>query len=99
MRRVRAAIGREIGIDPFLFERQVSRQFIDGMKILRLTRWDALDADATAAWKGSAFDDVRDRSDIDVQILDSASHSFADADSRVWLCGRIEGALQAEFGA
>jgi exosortase A-associated hydrolase 1 len=52
-----------------------------------------------AAWKSSAFDDARDRSDVDVQTLDSASHSFADADSRVWLCGRIEGALQAEFGA
>ena len=42
-----------------------------------------------AAWKGSAFDDVRDRSDIDVQILDSASHSFADAGSRAWLREQI----------
>ena len=46
-----------------------------------------------AAWKGSAFDDVRDRSNIDMQTLDSASHSFADADSKVWLRGQIEKAL------
>ncbi|HMT40265.1 MAG TPA: hydrolase 1, exosortase A system-associated [Sphingorhabdus sp.] len=48
-----------------------------------------------AAWKGSDFDDVRGRGDIDVQTLDSASHSFADADSKVWLREQIEAALVA----
>lgn len=42
-----------------------------------------------AAWKGSAFDDVRDRSDFDVQTLDSASHSFADAESKQWLIRQV----------
>ena len=46
-----------------------------------------------AAWKGSAFDDARDRSDVDVQTLDSVSHSFADADSKAWLREQIERAL------
>ncbi len=46
-----------------------------------------------AAWKSSAFDDAHDRSDVDVQTLDSASHSFADADSKAWLSEQIEKAL------
>lgn len=46
-----------------------------------------------AEWKGSAFDDVRCRSDIKVQILDSASHSFADASSKAWLREQIEKTL------
>lgn len=50
----------------------------------------------SAAWKGSAFDEARGRRDIDVQTLDSPSHSFADADSRAWLRERIETALVAE---
>ncbi|MBK6707302.1 MAG: hydrolase 1, exosortase A system-associated [Sphingomonadales bacterium] len=47
----------------------------------------------TAAWKSSAFDVVRQRGDVNLQTLDSASHSFADADSKAWLCERIEAAL------
>jgi exosortase A-associated hydrolase 1 len=54
--------------------------------------------DATAmafasAWKGGAFNSVRQRSDIDLQMIDSASHSFADAPSKTWLHARIETAL------
>lgn len=54
--------------------------------------------DATAlafasAWKSSAFDSARQRRDIHLQTLDSASHSFADADSKKWLRAQIEAAL------
>lgn len=46
-----------------------------------------------SAWKGSAFDAVRERSDVQLQALDSASHSFADASSKAWLREQIEAAL------
>lgn len=49
-----------------------------------------------AAWKAGAFNALRGRDDIDVQTLDSASHSFADADSRAWLREQIAKALRAE---
>ena len=46
-----------------------------------------------SAWKGSAFDAARERSDVQLQALDSASHSFADTDAKAWLREQIEAAL------
>ena len=46
-----------------------------------------------SAWKGSAFDTVRQRGGIKLQTLDSASHSFADATSETWLHTQLEVAL------
>lgn len=46
-----------------------------------------------AAWKSRAFDAVRQRGDIRLQSLDSASHSFADAEAKAWLRAQIEAAL------
>ncbi|MGC1469161.1 MAG: hydrolase 1, exosortase A system-associated [Sphingorhabdus sp.] len=46
-----------------------------------------------SAWKSSAFDTVRQRGDVQLRVLDSASHSFADADAKAWLREQIEAAL------
>lgn len=46
-----------------------------------------------SAWRGSAFDAVRQRTDISLHTLDSASHSFADVASKAWLREQIEDAL------
>lgn len=48
-----------------------------------------------AAWKGSAFDGARNRPDVAMTVLDSASHSFAGTDDRQWLLDEIGKALTA----
>ncbi len=46
-----------------------------------------------AAYKDRMFDPVRDRSNINISTVQSASHSFADASARTWLADKIQTAL------
>jgi len=46
-----------------------------------------------SAWNSSAFSVVRQRSNIALHSIDSASHSFADAKAKQWLIAQIEKAL------
>lgn len=48
-----------------------------------------------SAWKGAAFEAVRRRGDIMLHTLDSASHSFADAEAKAWLRAQIESMLSS----
>ena len=48
------------------------------------------------SWKTSGFDGVRTRSDIELTMLDTASHSFADAASKMHLSEKIAAMLQVE---
>jgi len=47
-----------------------------------------------AAWNSRDFEPVRNKVAITVEMLDSASHSFADADAKDWLTEKIVGALR-----
>lgn len=46
------------------------------------------------AWNSPAFAVVRAKANIKLSVVDSASHSFADASSRAWLVEQIEAALE-----
>jgi exosortase A-associated hydrolase 1 len=48
-----------------------------------------------AAWHSTAFADVKTRQDITLDTCPTASHSFADAQSKKWLLDQIEGTLSA----
>ena len=48
------------------------------------------------AWHTSAFDGVRARSDIELTMLDTASHCFADAASKMHLSEKIAAMLHVE---
>lgn len=48
-----------------------------------------------ASWKSTDFADVRDRSNITLSELDSASHSFADERSKKWLRDQILKSLRS----
>ncbi len=47
-----------------------------------------------AAWNSPDFAPVRNKTAITVDMLDSASHSFADIDAKNWLTDQILGALR-----
>jgi exosortase A-associated hydrolase 1 len=44
-------------------------------------------------WKGDGFAPARSRADINVERIDSTSHSFADDKARGWLIGQLAAAL------
>ena len=48
-----------------------------------------------SAWTGADFAAVRSRTDVGLQRIDSASHSFADAAASAWLMQQIADALKA----
>ncbi len=48
-----------------------------------------------AAWKNSDFQTVRQKDNIQIDILDSASHSFADDKAKLWLEHKLIAALTA----
>ncbi|MEP6338927.1 hypothetical protein [Parasphingorhabdus sp.] len=48
-----------------------------------------------AAWQSSDFSRARKNSNITVQTIDSASHSFADEKSKAWLEKRLLAALKS----
>lgn len=58
-----------------------------------LARRDTTAMAFAAAWKDRAFAAVRQRNDIRLHSLDSASHSFADREAKAWLVAQIEAAL------
>ncbi len=45
------------------------------------------------AWHGGAFGPVRERSNVQIEICDTASHSFADASAKAWLVDKLLAAL------
>jgi exosortase A-associated hydrolase 1 len=47
-----------------------------------------------AAWNSADFEPLRRNSNIIIETLDSASHSFADVDAKSWLVDRILDALR-----
>jgi hypothetical protein len=48
-----------------------------------------------AAWKSADYGSVRKMANITIQTLDSASHSFADKQSRTWLEEHILAVIDA----
>jgi exosortase A-associated hydrolase 1 len=51
-----------------------------------------------AAWQSDSFDTVRGRDTVTLESFDSASHSFADSDSKLWLYQKIREALETASG-
>jgi exosortase A-associated hydrolase 1 len=51
-----------------------------------------------AAWQSDSFDAVRGRDKVTLETFDSASHSFADSDSKLWLRQKIREALEIATG-
>ncbi|RDV02709.1 hydrolase 1, exosortase A system-associated [Sphingorhabdus pulchriflava] len=51
-----------------------------------------------SAWQSDSFDAVRARDKVTLETFDSASHSFADSDSKLWLCQIIRNALEPTNG-
>ena len=63
-----------------------------GVKILISAR-DTTALAFMGVWKGSVFEQVRHRANIQLNSFDTASHSFSDAPSRDWLYSQIADAL------
>lgn len=65
----------------------------DNSRIL-LARRDTTARAFLAAWNSADFASLREKSDITLEMLDSASHSFADQTARDWLTDKILRALR-----
>jgi exosortase A-associated hydrolase 1 len=59
-----------------------------------IARHDTTAISFLAAWHSGVFSNVRQRSNITLQLADSASHSFADQAAKTWLYGQIEAMLR-----
>ncbi len=59
-----------------------------------IARHDTTAISFMAAWQSSVFSNVRQRSNITLQLAESASHSFADLAAKTWLYGQIEAMLR-----
>ena len=68
---------------------------IDGNSRILLAKRDTTARAFLAAWNSSDFASLRDSTDITLETLDSASHSFADATAKDWLVGKLLEALRS----
>jgi hypothetical protein len=59
-----------------------------------IARHDTTAISFMGAWQSSVFSNARQRSNIKLEVIDSASHSFADQAAKVWLYSRIEAMLR-----
>ncbi|WP_417621657.1 hydrolase 1, exosortase A system-associated [Parasphingorhabdus sp.] len=68
---------------------------IEKKTVILLAKRDTTARAFLAAWHSLDFEPVRGKSTITVEMLDSASHSFADAEARTWLSNNIVDQLRA----
>ncbi|MEO9600714.1 hydrolase 1, exosortase A system-associated [Parasphingorhabdus sp.] len=68
---------------------------LDGKAHILLAKRDTTARAFLAAWNSSDFGTLRQKPDITVESLDSASHSFADVSAKDWLTERLLDALQS----
>jgi exosortase A-associated hydrolase 1 len=64
------------------------------VKIL-IANYDTTALSFMAEWKGKIFAKARTRTNISIDSINSASHSFADAKSNAWLIAKIKAAIGA----
>jgi hypothetical protein len=61
---------------------------------LLIARHDSTAISFMSAWQSGVFSNARQRSNIKLEIIDSASHSFADQAAKNWLYSQIEAMLR-----